>query len=99
VHPAALATCLRPHFLDRLPEAESAVGDREFRSHRKPTPLQIEEQFLPGLRALTHAVDEPDEFLPALGRGSDDDQQAMGVVFQASLHMDAVDPEVDIVLG
>jgi hypothetical protein len=33
----------RPHFLNRLPKAERAVGDREFGRHRKPTPLQIKE--------------------------------------------------------
>ena len=34
VHPAALAAGLRPHFLDRLPEAERPVGDRELGTHR-----------------------------------------------------------------
>src|SRR3982074_3757655 len=43
VHPAALAARLRPYFLDCLPEAKRPVGDREFRRHRKPTPLQIKE--------------------------------------------------------
>ena len=35
----------------------------------------------------------------ALRRGTDDDQQALGIVFQAGLHVDAVGPEVEIVLG
>ena len=39
VHPAALAADPRPYFLDRLPEAERAIGDRQSRSHRKPAPL------------------------------------------------------------
>ena len=99
VHPAALAARLRPHFLDRLPEAERAVGDREFGADRKPAPLQVEEQLPPGLRALAHAVDEADEFLLALGRGADDDQQALRGVLEPGLHVDAVDPEVDVALG
>src|ERR1700730_17581124 len=99
VHPAALASDRRPHLLDRLPEAECAVGDRELGSHRKTTPLQIEEQFLPRLRALAHAVDEADEFLLALGCGANDDQQALRVVLEPSLHMNTVDPEVNVAFG
>src|SRR5271167_2178195 len=97
--PAALAAGLRPHLLDRLPEAERAVGDRELGRNRKPAPLQVEEQFPPGLGALAHAVNEADELLLALRRGADDDQQALGLVLQASLHVDAVGPEVDVALG
>ncbi len=90
VDPAALAAGLRPHFLDRPPEAERAVGDREFGPDREPAPLQVEEEFLPGLRALAHAVDEVDELLLAFGRGADDDQQALGGIFEPGLHVDAV---------
>src|SRR3984893_5431310 len=57
VHPTALAACPRPHLLDRLPEAEGAVGDRELGSHRKPPPFEVEEELFPRLRALAHAVD------------------------------------------
>ena len=99
MHPAALAAGLRPHFLDRLPEAERAIGDRQLGPHREPTPLQVEEQLPPRLRTLAHAVDEADEFLLALGRGPDDDQQALRGVLQPGLHVDAVDPEVDVALG
>jgi hypothetical protein len=34
-----------------------------------------------------------------LRRGTDDDQQALGIVLQAGLHGDAVGPEVDVALG
>ena len=37
---------------------EGAVGDRELGSHRKPPPFEVEEELLPRLRALAHAVDE-----------------------------------------
>src|ERR1700732_2089593 len=67
VHPTALAAHPRPHLLDRLPEAEGTVGDRELGAHRKPPPLEVEEELFPRLRALAHAVDEPDKFLFASG--------------------------------
>src|ERR1700757_1566075 len=41
---------------------------------------------------------EASKFLFALGRGADDDQQALRGVLEPGLHMDAVDPEVDIAL-
>ncbi len=58
----------------------------------------VESEPLPRLWALAHAVDEADEFLLALGCGADDDQQALGLVFEPGLHVDAVDPEVDVSL-
>src|SRR2546430_17257952 len=59
----------------------------------------IEEQFPPRLRTLAHTVGEADKLLPALGCGSDDDQQALRGVFETGLHVDAVDPEVDVAFG
>ena len=88
-----------PYLLDRLPEAEGSVGNRKLGPHCKPAPVEIEQEFFPGLRTLAHAVDEADEFLLALGGGPDDDQQALRGVLQASLDVDAVDPEVDVALG
>ena len=70
MHPAALAAGRGPHFLDRLPEAERAIGDCELGPNRKPAPLQVEEQLLPGLRTLAHTVDQSDEFLLALVLGN-----------------------------
>ena len=46
-----------------------------------------------------HTVGEADKLLPALGCGSDDDQQALRGVFETGLHVNAVDPEVDIAFG
>jgi hypothetical protein len=51
------------------------------------------------LRALAHAIDEADELLLAFRRGADDDQQALRLVLEAGLHVDAVDPEVDVAFG
>src|ERR1700730_668362 len=99
VHPTALAAGPRPPPPDRLPEAEGAVGDRELGSHRKPPPFAVEEELFPRLRALAHAVDEPDKFLFAFGRGADDHQQALRGLLEPGLHMDAVDPEVNVAFG
>ena len=99
MHPTALAACPRPHLLDRLPEAEGAVGDRKLGSHRKPPPFEVEEELFPRLRALADAVDEPDKFLFAFGRGADDHQQALRGFLEPGLHMDAVDPEVNVALA
>src|ERR1700719_3037921 len=99
VHPTALAACPRPHLLDRLPEAEGAVGDRELGSHRKPPPFEVEEELFPRLRALAHAVDESDKFLFASGRGADDHQQTLCGLLEPGLHMDAVHPEVNVAFG
>src|SRR6516164_2939833 len=43
VHPATLAAGLGPHFLNRLPEAECAVGNCELGADGKPTPFEVEE--------------------------------------------------------
>jgi hypothetical protein len=47
---------------------------------------------------FAHAVGEADELLLTLGGGADDKQALRGVL-EASLQVDAVDPEVDVLLG
>jgi hypothetical protein len=64
---AALATRLRPHFLDCLPKAERTAGDRELGRPASPAPLQVEQQLFPGLRTLAHTVDQADQLLLVLG--------------------------------
>ena len=51
------------------------------------------------LRALAHAIDQADELLLALRGGADDHEKALGVRFEPGLHVDAINPEVDITLG
>lgn len=64
-----------------------------------PAPLQVEQQVAPGLRAFAQPIGEPDQFLFALRRGADNHQQTLRVVFEPSLDVDAIDPEVNILLG
>lgn len=99
MHPAALRSGLRPHLVDRLPEAECTVGDGKLRADRQTAPLEIEQQLLPGLRALADAVGKPDQFLLALGGGADDHEQALRVIFEPGLDVDAINPDVDIPFG
>src|SRR5215813_1797150 len=99
VHPAALPAGVGPRLFDGLPKAKRAIGDRQLRANRQPTPLQIEEQFPPRLRTFAYTVAEADKLLPALGCGSDNDQQALRAVFETGLHMNAVGPEVDVAFG
>jgi hypothetical protein len=51
------------------------------------------------LCTFAHAIDQADKLLLALGRGTNDDQQALRVVLEPGLHVDAVDPEVHVALG
>src|SRR3954470_13068790 len=99
MHPAALAARLGPDLLKGLPEAECAVGYREFRPDRQPAPPEVEQQFPPGLHALAHAIGQADELLLAFWGRADDDQKALGVRFEAGLHVDAVNPDVDVAFG
>ena len=99
VHPAALCPCLRPDLIDRLPEAERPVSDGELRVDRQTTPLEIEQQLLPGLRALADAVGKPNQFLLAVGGGTNDHKQALRIVFEPGLDIDAIGPGVDIPFG
>src|SRR5215217_3591894 len=99
VHTTALAARLGPDLLKGLPETECAVGHREFRPDRQPPPPEVEQQLPPGLHALAHAIGQAHDLLLAFRRRADDDQKALGVRFKAGLHMDAVNPEVDVAFG
>ena len=78
------------------------MADRQLRLLRQPPLLEIEEQFLPVLLALTEAVHDGDQFLPAFGRGPHEDEQALlliALVFQPHLDADTVGPDVDGLLA
>src|ERR671935_132539 len=82
----------RADLLDRLPEAERAVADREVRCDLEPTPLDVDEKFTPALRALAHPGLEANEFLLAFGRRADQHQHAFGGLFHPGLQVDPVRP-------
>src|SRR5436305_2079949 len=95
---ASLKIMARAVLFERHP-FERTVRDRELGPNGKPAPLQVKEQFLPGLRTLAHAVGQANKLLFAIGRGTDDDQQALRGILEPGLNMDAVDPEVRVALG
>src|SRR5208337_4176754 len=66
VNPTPLVLGAREDLLDRLPEAERAIADREVRRDLETTLLDVDEKFTPALRALAHPSLEADEFLLAL---------------------------------
>ena len=65
-HPAALLACFRPDLTGGLPEPERAIDDGEPQRHVNPTPVQVERQIAPVLRALEGAIGEADQFLAAI---------------------------------
>src|ERR1700751_640829 len=81
VNPTPLVSGARKDLLDRLPEAERAVADREVRRNLKPTLLDVDEKLAPALCVLTYPGLEADEFLLALGCCADQHQDAFGGFF------------------
>lgn len=99
---AALLTRRRVGLPQGGPEAEGTIGDDDRRRDREPTVLEVEEQLEPARLALTEAVDDGDQFLPAVGHRSHEHEQALlriGRVFQADAHVDPVRPDVDVLLA
>jgi hypothetical protein len=60
------------------------------------TPLEIQQPLLPGLRALANAVSKPNQFLLAIRSGADDHEQALRIIFEPALDIDAIGPDTDI---
>src|SRR3954466_151986 len=83
----------------RLPEAKRAVGNGEFGCDEQTSVLQIEQQLPPILGALSRAVGEAEQLLPALRRRADDHQDALLGVFKTGLQVNAVGPHIDVALG
>jgi hypothetical protein len=78
MNPTALVPTALEDLIDRLPEAERAVADREVRRDLEPTLLAVDEEFALALRTLAHPGLEADEFLLALPGGSYQHQHAFG---------------------
>src|SRR5262249_57979858 len=81
--PTALMPGAGKDLLDRLPEAERAVANREVGCDLKTTPPDVDEEFAPALRALPHPGLEADEFLLALRGGSNQRKHAFGALFHS----------------
>ena len=99
MHPATLLADGAVDLAERLPEAERAVADGELRRHRQAAALEVKQQLQAALLALAVAVAQADDVLVADLVGTDDHQQALLVVLEPGLEVDAIGPEVDIALG
>ena len=99
VNPTTLMSRRREDLLERLPEAERAIADRQLGCDRQATGLQPDQQLPPTLGTLSRADLEADQLLLALGRSADDHQHALGLGLQARLQVDAIGPEIDIAPG
>jgi hypothetical protein len=64
VHPAALVPRAGTNLIERLPEAERAIADGNFRGDLQLTLFDVDQQLTPALRALPHA-DPISSFLPS----------------------------------
>ncbi len=78
------------------PEAERAVADGAIRRDLEATPLDIDEEFVPALRALSHTGLEADEFFLAFGCGANQHQHAFGAHFHSRLQVCPVRPDVQL---
>lgn len=96
MHPAALVPGAGKDLVERLPEAERAIADGNIGRDLQATPLHVDQQLPPALCVLANACLETDQFLPAFGRGADQDQHAFGLVFRPRLEIDPVRPHIDI---
>ena len=99
VDPTALAAGVGKDLLQRLPEAQSAIADGELGTNREPAPAQACQQLTPALGALAHPRLEAHEFLASFRRGADEDQNALLLVLQPTLEIDAIGPHVDVASG
>jgi hypothetical protein len=99
VDPTALVPGGREHLLQRFPEAERTVTDRQLGCDGQAAGLEPDQQFPPALCALTGADLKADQLLLALWRGTDDHQHAFGLGLHSGLQVDAVGPDVDVAPG
>ena len=79
VLPASLVARSGENLLERFPEAERSVADRDL-GRGDTACFQVNEQFAPALRTLADTDLEADEFFLAFGRGADDDEHASGII-------------------
>ena len=98
VHPATLGFCRRIDFGNRIPETQGTVADRQLRRNRQAATFHIQQQLLPGLSALAMPVGHGDQLFFAVFRRSHQHQNALPILLQADLRMDAIGPHVDVFL-
>ena len=99
VHPAALLARSRPDFAGCLPETERTVCHHQLRRRIEPAPLEIEQPCAPVVSIFPFAIGKSDKLLAAFRRRTNDHEDALLLVFEAGLQMNAVSPDVDVAFG
>ena len=99
VNPASLMAGGAELLLQRLPEPQRAVADRELGRDRQTAAFQIGQKLGPGLGTLAKASLKADQLFPALGRGADQNEDALLFDLRPGLQIDAVGPDVDVTPG
>ena len=75
----------RKRLVQGFPEPERAIAGGDFRRDGKTARLEIDQQFLPALRAFPQACLEADQLLLALRRRPHQDEHAFGLRLHARL--------------
>ena len=82
-----------------LPEAERAVANGDLGCDGEATRFEVDQELAPALRALPDPDMEAEQFFLPLGRGADDDEDALRLGLHTGLKIDAVGPNVDVAAG
>ena len=96
VAPAPLVSRAGEDLVEGLPDPQSAVTDRQFRSDPQAALLHIDQELTPALGALAGAHLEADQFLAALRRRADQHQDTFAVILHPGLQINAIGPEIDV---
>jgi hypothetical protein len=99
VNPAALLPRGAVDLAQGLPEPKITVANGELGADPKAAVPQVDEQLAPRLFALAVAVGEPDQLLATLLVGTNHDQDALALLIEPGVEVDAVDPDVDVALA
>ena len=79
--------------------SRGSVSGRRLRRNGQATRLEVDLQPPPALRAFPYAHLEAEQFLPALRRGADQYQHALGLRLHSGLQVNTVAPDVDVAMG
>jgi len=98
VLPAALFLRFWKDAAQRRPEAEVAIADGQNGGGHAPS-FEVSEDSSPRFGGLPLAIFQGDDLFPAIGQDADDHQTGQAVLLQANVEVDAVGPDVDILLA
>ena len=83
---------------ESLPKSESTIPDCNLRIGIKSSTLQVQQHFLPRLLAFAVAVLHSKQLLLSILGGTHDDKNALTVLFQSDVEVNAIDPDVNVSL-